>query len=87
MDAFMQYILACTGGDGVVNIWDGQNKKRLCQMPGYATSVSALAFSRDGNYLAVAASYTWEFGEKEHPADAIYVRPIHETEVKPKPRV
>lgn len=75
------------GGDGIVNIWDGQNKKRLCQIPGYGTSIAALAFSKDGQHMAVAASYTWEFGEQEHPADAIYVRPMHEVEVKPKPRM
>jgi len=74
------------GGDGVVNIWDGANKKRLCQIQGYATSVSALAFSREGKYLAVAASYAWEQGEKEHPPDAIFIRPVSESEVKPKPR-
>ena len=75
------------GGDGVVNIWDGANKKRLCQLPGYPTSVSALAFSREGKYLAVASSYTWEQGEKEHPADAVYVRTMNDSEVKPKPRI
>ncbi|CAL5227848.1 g10880 [Coccomyxa viridis] len=77
---------ASGGGDGTVNIWDGQNKKRLCQMPGYQTSISALAFSKDGRHLAIAASYTWEFGEQEHPADAVYIRQIHDVEVKPKPR-
>ncbi|CAK0749983.1 hypothetical protein CVIRNUC_001953 [Coccomyxa viridis] len=78
---------ASGGGDGNVNIWDGANKKRLCQIPGYGTSIAALAFSRDGRHLAVAASYTWEFGEQDHPADAIYVRPMHDVEVKPKPRM
>ena len=76
-----------TGGDGVVNIWDGAHKKRLCQIPGYPTSVSALAFSREGKYLAVASSYTWELGDKEHPADAIYVRTMSDSELKPKPRI
>jgi cell cycle arrest protein BUB3 len=71
----------------VVNIWDGNNKKRLCQIPGYPTSIAALAFSREGRYLAIASSYTWEFGEKEHPLDAIYVRAINDLEVRPKPRV
>ena len=34
-----------TGGDGVVSMWDAQNKKRISQIPGYETSVAALAFS------------------------------------------
>ncbi len=71
----------------MVNVWDGANKKRLCQIQGYPTSVSALAFNREGKYLAVASSYTWEQGDKEHPADAIYIRPVSEGEVKPKPRI
>lgn len=49
-----------TGGDDqTVNIWDGQGRKRIRQLPPYTTSVSALAFSRHGNYLAVASSYTY----------------------------
>jgi cell cycle arrest protein BUB3 len=55
-----------TGGcDGVVNIWDGANRKRVIQLKKYPASVAALAFSEDGNTLAVASSYTFEEGEKE----------------------
>lgn len=76
-----------TGGcDGVVNIWDGQNKKRLCQFPSYPTSIASLAFDTSGDYLAIASSYTFEEGERDHPADAIFIRRIAETEVKPKQR-
>ena len=75
---------ATGGGDGVVNIWDGRQKKRLQQVAGYATSVAALAFNASATLLAVAASYTYEQGEREHPRDAIYVREMAEVEVKPK---
>ena len=55
-----------TGGcDGMVNVWDGANKKRICQYPAYPTSIAALNFSANGEKLAVAASYTWEQGEIE----------------------
>lgn len=85
---YMRAILFCgAGGDGVVNIWDGNNKKRLCQIPSYPTSVSALAFSREGRYLAIASSYTWEYGDQESPPDAIYIRPVSDLEARPKPRV
>lgn len=57
---------ATGGGDGFVNTWDAQNKKRLRQMPRYPTSVSALAFSADGAYLAVASSYCFEQGDCEY---------------------
>jgi len=74
-----------TGGcDGLVNIWDAQNKKRLCQFHKYPTSIAALTFSADGTLLAIAASYTFEEGEKDHPADAIIIRHPSEAEVKPK---
>lgn len=34
-----------TGGcDGFVNIWDGENRKRLFQCHPYQTSISSLAF-------------------------------------------
>ncbi len=49
--------------------------------------MAALAFSRDGRHLAVASSYTWEAGDVDHPRDEIYIRPIAEAEVRPKPRV
>ncbi|KAL5988191.1 hypothetical protein ACLOJK_035954 [Asimina triloba] len=77
-----------TGGcDGYVNVWDGNNKKRLYQYSRYPTSIAALSFSRDGSLLAVASSYTYEEGEKPHERDAIFLRSVNEVEVKPKPKV
>lgn len=74
-----------TGGcDGFVNIWDGKNRKRLSQMPSFPTSIAALCFNHDGTKLAVAASYTFEEGEKDTPPDQIYIKAIHDSEVKPK---
>jgi len=76
-----------TGGcDGFVAIWDGQNKKRLAQLYQYPTSVASLSFSEDGSMLAVAASYTFEDGEKDHPNDAIFIHKVADHEVKPKSR-
>ncbi|KAJ9521705.1 hypothetical protein QJQ45_015367, partial [Haematococcus lacustris] len=77
---------ATGGGDGVVNIWDGANKKRLFQISRYPTSVSALSFSRDGQFLAVASSYAYEQGDRPHEPDAIYIRPVADQEVRPKTR-
>jgi len=74
-----------TGGcDGIVNVWDGNNKKRICQYPAYPTSISSLSFNSRGSLLAIAASYTFEEGEKDHPPDAVYVRTINDHEVRPK---
>lgn len=76
-----------TGGcDGIVNIWDGENKKRLCQFPKFPTSISSICFSEDGNILAIASSYTFEEGEKDTPSDQLFIRYIQDNEVKPKMR-
>lgn len=77
-----------TGGcDGFVNVWDGNNKKRLYQYVKCPTSISALSFSRDGRLLAIASSYTFEEGDKLHEPDQIFVRSVNEVEVKPKPKL
>ena len=57
---------ATGGGDGHVNIWDGKNKKRICQFPPYKTSISSLDFNSTGNLLAVAASYNWQYYDIEY---------------------
>jgi cell cycle arrest protein BUB3 len=56
---------ATGGGDGGISIWDGKNKKRITMWKTFPTSIASLSFSGDGQYLAVAASYTYEEGEKE----------------------
>ncbi|KAG7383197.1 mitotic spindle checkpoint protein Bub3 [Phytophthora pseudosyringae] len=82
-----------TGGcDGVVNLWDGANKKRITHLRQYPTSIAAMEFNHDGSVLAIAASYTYEQGEKEyvpleaeiHPNDAIFLHTVQDSEVRPK---
>lgn len=76
---------ATGGSDGFVNIWDGFNKKRLCQFHRYPTSIASLSFSCDGTLLAIASSYMYEDGEKENVAeDAVYIRKVSDAETKPK---
>eukprot|EP00833_Pecoramyces_ruminatium_P012964 jgi/Orpsp1_1/1186996/evm.model.d7180000054729.1 len=75
---------ASGGGDGNVYIWDGFNKKRLRKFTKYPTTISSLSFNSEGSLLAVASSYTFEEGEKDHPPDTIYIRSITDSEVKPK---
>mmetsp|Transcript_5221 Transcript_5221/g.7649 ORF Transcript_5221/g.7649 Transcript_5221/m.7649 type:complete len:348 (-) Transcript_5221:439-1482(-) len=75
----------CTGGcDGGVVIWDAANKKRLSSLSKFPTSIAALAFNFDGTELAVASSYTFEEGERDHPRDEIFVRDILDSECRPK---
>lgn len=74
-----------TGGcDGTVVMWDGRNKKKLTTLPKFPTSVAAMTFNADGTELAIASSYTFEEGEREHPRDEIFVREMLDYEIKPK---
>lgn len=74
-----------TGGcDGTVVLWDSSNKKKLTSLPSFPTSVSAIAFNHDGSELAVASSYTFEDGDREHPQDEVFVRRILDSECQPK---
>jgi cell cycle arrest protein BUB3 len=74
-----------TGGcDGTVVTWDGMNKKKLAALPKFETSIAALAFNNDGSKLAIASSYTFEEGERDHPRDSIFVRPMLDSECQPK---
>ncbi|XP_013772382.1 mitotic checkpoint protein BUB3-like [Limulus polyphemus] len=76
---------ATGGSDGYVNIWDGFNKKRLCQFHRYPTSISSLSFSTDGTVLAISSSFLYEQEDvKEIPPDAIYIRNVTDQETKPK---
>lgn len=76
---------ATGGSDGFVNIWDGFNKKRLCQFHKYPAGISSLSFSPDGSYLAIASSYLFDSTDiKDIPPDSIYIRKVSDQETKPK---
>ena len=83
-----EYNTFATGGsDGLVNVWDGANKKRLCQFHKYPTSIASLAFSSDGSTLAIGTSYLHEQETEPEggvPEDAIYIRSVTDQETKPK---
>ena len=64
--------------------WDGFHRKRLTALPAFGTSVAALAFSHDGSALAMASSYTFEEGERDHPRDEIFVRRMLDSDCQPK---
>lgn len=64
--------------------WDGFNRKRLTALPAFGTSVAALAFNHDGTTLAMASSYTFEEGERDHPRDEIFIRRMLDSDCQPK---
>lgn len=74
-----------TGGcDGTVVTWDGLHKKKLSSLHKFPTSIASMCFNQDGSELAIAASYTFEEGERDHPRDEIYIRKILDSEIRPK---
>jgi len=77
---------ATGGSDGFVNIWDGYQKKRLCQFHRYPSSIASLAFTVDGRVLAIASSYMYEDGSLPDniPQDSIFIRIVSDQETKPK---
>ena len=84
----MLFFLPTGGGDGFVNMWDGFNKKRLCQFHKFPAPISSIAFTTDGSMLAVAASPLYSdkphFDKNDHVRDAIFIRNVSDTETKPK---
>lgn len=75
---------ATGGADGTVVMWDAANKKKLSSIAKCPTSIAALAFNGDGTRLAIASSYTFEEGERDHPREEIYVQDVLDCEVRPK---
>ncbi|EDV92703.1 mitotic checkpoint protein BUB3 [Drosophila grimshawi] len=80
------HTFATGGSDCIVNIWDGFNKKRLCQFHQYDTYISTLNFSADGSALAIGCSYFDQFLETPAavPNPAIYIRYPTDQETKQK---
>lgn len=78
---------ATGGSDGYVNIWDGFNKKRLCQFHKYPTSVTSLSFSSDGGVLAISCSRLYDENPPHIPPDpesCVFIRHVTDQETKPK---
>lgn len=76
---------ATGGADGVVNFWDRVNRKRIRQLPKYHSPISSLSFNRDGQLLAIAASYGFEDGERsDKPRDSVFIRAVEDADIKPK---
>ncbi|KAF2742264.1 mitotic checkpoint protein-like protein BUB3 [Sporormia fimetaria CBS 119925] len=77
---------ASGGGDGVVSLWDGVNKRRIRQYQRFPASIASLAFSENGKHLAVGVSPGFEDGQEDMADGAIkvFIREISETEAQGK---
>jgi len=58
---------ASGGGDAIISVWDPLAKKRLRQLPKYVSSIMCMAFSCDGEKLAVGCG--WMEEEQQIPGD------------------
>ncbi len=72
------------GSDGIINSWDRLLRKRIRQFPKYPTGISALAIDPHGTFLAIASSYSYDEGEKDHPPESIFIRKLDESDIKSK---
>ncbi|KAK4109992.1 WD domain-containing protein [Canariomyces notabilis] len=77
---------ASGGGDGSVALWDAEAKRRMRQYP-FPDSVAALAFSKDGRYMAVGVCPGFETGMEDYSGEGrtrVFIRELGETEAKGK---
>jgi cell cycle arrest protein BUB3 len=80
-----QMSFASGGGDGMVNLWDGLAKRRIRVYTKFPSSISALGFSSDGKYLAVAVSPGFEDGKEDYDGLVkVFIRELAADEAKPK---
>ncbi|KAK3323640.1 WD40-repeat-containing domain protein [Cercophora scortea] len=78
---------ASGGGDGTVALWDAEAKRRMRQYQKFPDSVAALAFSRDGKYLAIGVCPGFETGMEDYTGEGrtkVFIRELSETEAKGK---
>lgn len=75
---------ATGGGDGHVAVWDGEARKRIAQFSRYPTSVASIDFDPQSELLAVAVSYAFEEGEKDHPPDEVLIRKVDDSHIATK---
>ncbi|KAH9241995.1 hypothetical protein K456DRAFT_1757647 [Colletotrichum gloeosporioides 23] len=78
---------ASGGGDGTVALWDAEAKRRMKQYQKFPDSVAALAFSKDGKYLAIGVCPGFETGMEDYSAEgkaSVFVRELGDAEAKPK---
>jgi len=78
---------ASGGGDGTVALWDAEAKRRMRQYQKFPDSVAAVAFSKDGKYLAIGVCPGFETGMENYNGEGrtkIFLRELGDTEAKGK---
>ena len=70
-----------------MNIWDGENKKRLWKLRQYPSAIASICFNPSGRQLAIACSYMYEEGDiPNQPPIRLYIKDIDESDVMSKPK-
>ncbi|KAI8968399.1 mitotic checkpoint protein BUB3-like protein [Mycotypha africana] len=75
---------ASGGSDAVVNIWDGENRKRIKSMTKFPDEIACVNFNYNGTKLAIASSYTFDEGQRDFSKVAIYIKNVADHEVAPR---
>eukprot|EP00941_MAST-03F_sp_MAST-3F-sp1_P004197 g4197.t1 len=89
----MQGTFATGGCDGMVNVWDGTNRKKVSQIgkTPYPASIASLSINQKGNLIAIASSKLYpskdnKEEEEEKGSNVIYIRRLEAFEVNKKAR-
>ncbi|KAK3318641.1 WD40-repeat-containing domain protein [Apodospora peruviana] len=78
---------ASGGGDSTVALWDAEAKRRMRQLTKFPDSVAALAFSKDGKYLAIGVCPGFETGMEDYSGEGrtkVFIRELGENEARGK---
>ncbi|KAI3733719.1 hypothetical protein L6452_13172 [Arctium lappa] len=59
--------------DGYVTIWNAQSKKRVLEMPKFENSIASLSYNHEGQFLAIASSYTYQEANELEIPPRIYI--------------
>ncbi|KNC49531.1 RNA export 1 [Thecamonas trahens ATCC 50062] len=78
------------GSDGTWAVWDKDSKKRLYQSPVHENSISDVAFSHTGAFIAYAVSFDWHKGAEFYaPATAknsVCITATSPSMIQPRPQ-
>ncbi|PWA44840.1 transducin/WD40 repeat-like superfamily protein [Artemisia annua] len=67
--------------DGYVTIWNAQSKRRVFEMPKLDNSIASLSYNREGQFLAIASSYTYQEANELEIPPKIYIVEIDDQQI------
>lgn len=77
---------ASGGSDGIINVWDIKNKKRIKQYHKINNEIASISVNSDSTLLAFAASYVYDSGETVKLPDIIHIFTLAPSDYRSKSR-